>query len=227
MNYFGFRMNYKKYQKRVLSRYISVTIAAIILILLTFYFHKSIRSTRPFKDIVIFYVSYILTFTSRAIMSMKYSFILISLSTRYGQLNALLWNQSSLDLHSNRTDQKLLIKRIGKFYDNLSEIMDTINFTHSFQVCSFSPFSDFWNKSDFHDISFHFQHPDYVEYGRIFCVFPFDILFDLPKHNVAKLDLSWGCIDSLELGDFYFNEIYSEYLLCNFTHSWGKFYIFL
>lgn len=141
MNYFGLRINYKKYRKRILSRYISATIVAIIMTLITFYSHKSIRDDRPLKDIVLFYASYILCFSSRSIMSMKYSCILISLSICYGQLNSLLRNQSSFDLHSNRNDKNLLIKRIGKFYDNLGEIMETVNLTHSFQVCSSSQFT--------------------------------------------------------------------------------------
>lgn len=156
MKHFGFCIDYKKCRKRIQYQFTTATVLSFIItnILLTFYFHKS---TRPFKEIVIFYASYILAFASRGIITIKYSYVLLSLSTRYGQLNALLRcvnreliiclritisncflneirNQSSLDLHSNRVDKKLLIKRVGKFYDDLCEIMETVNFTHSFQV---------------------------------------------------------------------------------------------
>lgn len=90
MNYFGFRVDYKKFRKRIQYHIISAWIIALILILLTFYFHKSLRDARPFRDVIIFYASYILAFASRSIMTMKYSYILINLSVRYGQLNTLL-----------------------------------------------------------------------------------------------------------------------------------------
>lgn len=148
-------MDYRKYRKRIRYWHTSAAIVAIIMTLLTFHFNKSIRDARPVRDIVIFYASYILTFYSRGIISTKYSFILISLSARHGQLNSLLSNQSSLDLHSNRADKTLLIKRIGKFYDNLCGIMETVNFTHSFQVRS-----HFFNHTNlsicFHELYFYF-----------------------------------------------------------------------
>lgn len=143
-------MDYQKSRKRIRCLHLSAAIVAIIMTLLTFHFHKSIRDARPVRDIVIFYASYILTFYSRGIISAKYSFILISLAARHGQLNSLLRNPSSRDLHSNRADKTALLKRIGKFYDNLCEIMETVNFTHSFQVRS-----PFFNYTKFIDICFH------------------------------------------------------------------------
>lgn len=92
------------------------------------------------SDTVIMNLAFLLRYITWTIISAKYLFLNKGLFHRFNEINTLLKNRffnneickRAYKMH--RIDKKAFVYQIGKFYDKLCEIMDSINAVYSCPV---------------------------------------------------------------------------------------------